>query len=321
MRAGEATRARYPDVEDHVERDGVRVFYELYGEGDTTILFLPAWAVCYSRLWKAQVPYFARHYRVVAFDGRGSGRSDRPAEPAAYADDEVVADAVAVLDATQTSRAIVVGASAGGWWGAMLAGLQPERVEAAVLMCPATSLGEPRPERQEAAFDEVLDTEEGWRGKWNRHYWLRDYPGFAEFFAGKCISEPHSTRQVEEMTRWILETTPETLLATLAAPGVKSLEGKGARRAPEAPGVGQALELYDRIECPTLVIHGDRDEVIAHNKGVAVADAIGAPLITLEGSGHAPETRIPVKVNLLIRRFVESVRTGTAELPAHGVAA
>ena len=63
------------------------------------------------------------------------------------------------------------------------------------------------------------------------------------------------------------------------------------------------------MRCPTLVIHGDCDAVIPHTKGVAVAEAIGAPLVTLEGSGHAPEARIPVKVNLLIREFVESVRT------------
>lgn len=317
----EASRARYPDHDGFVERDGVRVFYEVYGEGDTTLLFLPAWAVCYSRLWKAQIPYFARHHRVVVFDGRGNGRSDRPANPEAYGDDEIIADALAVLDATNTARAIIVGASAGGWWGTMLAGLHPERVQAAVLMCPGTSLGDPLPGRLEAEFDEVLETEEGWRGKWNRDYWLRDYPGFARWFAERCISERHSTRQVECMAEWILETTPETLLATMAAPGWKKLEREGESGSPEPSGAERALALYERIECPTLVIHGDCDEVIAHNKGVAVADAIGAPLITLEGSGHAPQTRIPVKVNLLIRNFVESVRTGTAALPVRGIAA
>ena len=64
-----------------------------------------------------------------------------------------------------------------------------------------------------------------------------------------------------------------------------------------------------------IVVHGDDDAVIAYAKGVAVAEAIGAPLVTLEGSGHAPAARIPVKINLMIREFVESVRDGTAPLP------
>jgi pimeloyl-ACP methyl ester carboxylesterase len=62
------------------------------------------------------------------------------------------------------------------------------------------------------------------------------------------------------------------------------------------------------VSCPALVIHGDCDAVIPHTKGAAVAAALGAPLVTLEGSGHAPEARIPVKVNLLIQEFVESVQ-------------
>ena len=50
-----------------------------------------------------QIPYLARHCRVVTFDGRGNGRSDRPHEPAAYAEAEFAADALAVMDATAPS--------------------------------------------------------------------------------------------------------------------------------------------------------------------------------------------------------------------------
>ena len=74
----EQSRARYPDEDGYVERDGVRIFYELYGEGERTVLFLPTWSIVHSRHWKAQIPYFARHHRVLTFDGRGNGRSDRP---------------------------------------------------------------------------------------------------------------------------------------------------------------------------------------------------------------------------------------------------
>src|SRR5215210_3822045 len=80
----EQTRARYPDEEGFVERDGVRVFYEVYGSGEPTVLLLPTWSIIHSRHWKAQIPYLARHARVVTFDGRGNGRSDRPGHVEAY---------------------------------------------------------------------------------------------------------------------------------------------------------------------------------------------------------------------------------------------
>ena len=57
----------------------MRVFYEVYGSGEPTVLLLPTWSIIHSRHWKAQIPYLARHARVVTFDGRGNGRSDRPA--------------------------------------------------------------------------------------------------------------------------------------------------------------------------------------------------------------------------------------------------
>ena len=54
--AREQTRARYPDEEGFVEREGVRIFWERYGEGEPTILFLPTWSIIHSRCWKMQIP-------------------------------------------------------------------------------------------------------------------------------------------------------------------------------------------------------------------------------------------------------------------------
>ncbi len=75
-------RARYPDSDGYVERDGVKLFYEIYGEGDQTILFLPTWSVIHSRQWKAQIAYFTRHFRVLTFDGRGNGEAAAALAPA-----------------------------------------------------------------------------------------------------------------------------------------------------------------------------------------------------------------------------------------------
>jgi pimeloyl-ACP methyl ester carboxylesterase len=137
----EQTRARYPDLEGYVERDGVSVHYEVFGDGEPTVLLLPTWAIVHSHAWKMQVPYLARHCRVIAFDGRGNGLSARPSEPAAYAEVEYAADALAVLDATGTKSAVIVGHSMGCQRGLLLAADHPERVNAAVFIGPAVPLG------------------------------------------------------------------------------------------------------------------------------------------------------------------------------------
>ena len=50
----EQTRARYPDASGFVERDGVRVFWERYGDGEPTILLMPTWEIVHSRSWRCQ---------------------------------------------------------------------------------------------------------------------------------------------------------------------------------------------------------------------------------------------------------------------------
>ena len=99
-----AMRAREPDYTGRVERDGVSVGYEVFGDGEPTIVLLTSWAIVHMRQWKAQVPYLSRHFRVITVEGRGNGRADRPDSADAYTDREYVDDAIAVMDATGTDR-------------------------------------------------------------------------------------------------------------------------------------------------------------------------------------------------------------------------
>jgi len=126
-------RAVEPDETGTARReDGVRIGWEVSGSGPTTILLMPTWTIVHSRFWKSQIPYLARHFRVVTFDGRGNGRSDRPVGAAAYRDEVCAADAPAVLDATGTDVAVVAGLSWGVTWALHLAAAHPERVLDAV---------------------------------------------------------------------------------------------------------------------------------------------------------------------------------------------
>jgi pimeloyl-ACP methyl ester carboxylesterase/predicted glycosyltransferase len=289
--AREQTRARYPDEEGFVEREGVRIFWERYGQGEPTILFPPTWELVHSRCWKMQIPYFARHGRVVTFDPPGNGRSDRPRDAAAYERSEVAEYAVAVLDAARVERAVVVAWCDMGE-SLILAAEHPERVSGLVLIAPALPVGDR--EVPEFPFDEELDTDEGW-AKENRHYWLRDWRGYVEFFISKMFTEPHSTKQIEDCVGWGLETDAETLLVSFRGWDTKELD-------PET-----TVELCARVRCPALVIHGTADELVEPERACSFASELGAALVLLEDSGHGPHARDPVEINGLVREFTDSL--------------
>ncbi len=290
----EQTRARYPDEEGYLEREGVRVFYEVYGSGEPTVLLLPTWSIVHSRCWKMQIPYLARHYRVVTFDGRGNGRSGRPKEPEAYLETEFMADALAVMDASATESAVLVSLSRGAERSLLLGANYPDRVDGMVFIAPALPL--PPVVSRVTAEDEFVqrrDHYEGW-AKWNSHYWLTNYREFVDFFFTQMFNEPHSTKQIEDCVGWALETNPETLVATQLA-----------KRLPDAASV---RELAARVRCPALVIHGTDDAIRPHDSGRALAELIRGAFASLQGCGHGPNVRDPVKVNLLLRDFISPPR-------------
>src|SRR5262245_44887831 len=284
-------RACQPARDGYVERDGVKTHYEVFGDGEPTVLLLPTWSIIHSRHWKMQIPYLSRHCRVLTFDGRGNGRSDRPTEPECYAEREFAADALAVMDATQTPRAIIVGFSMGAQRALLLAANHPERGQAAVFIGASyPGGGASVPERAVFSSAAGLAPDEGW-AKHTHHYWLRDYQGCLEFFMSKMFTEPHSTKPIEDTVGWGLDTTAQTLALTYWAPFMEPDE---------------ARELAGRVRCPVLVIHGDQDALGSVTRGIALAEDTGGRLVLLRDAGHAPHIRDPVRVNLLLRDFVKS---------------
>lgn len=299
--ANEQTRALYPDEQGHIERDGVRVFHEVYGTGEPTFLLCPTWTLVHSRVWKMQIPYLARHHRVVVFDPRGNGRSDRPDTVEAYDESEFAQDAVDVLDATGTERAIVVGLSRGAQRTLLLAAEHPERVLALALIGPmfpvsraplsilARVLTHPR---MASTFMRRPLTTRGY-AKFNGVHWRNDYRDFVEWFAATAASEPHSTKAFDDIVEWGLQTDPETLIRTWRADPAAPL----TRR--------DQLALARRVQCPLLVINGTDDKLTSFADAKRLAEVTDARLLVTEDGDHVPLVRRPVVVNLALRELAD----------------
>ena len=199
LSAPEQTRARYPDEEGYAERDGVRVFWERYGEGEPTILLQPTWEIVHSRFWKSQIPYLARHTRVVTFDPAATAAPTGPRDFDAYRRREFAADALAVLDAAGVDRAVVVAWCDMGE-SLILAAEHPERVAGLVFIGRRVAT---RTDRGDYPFDSEPGTDEGW-AKETRGYWRRDWLGYLEFFFARA--SPSRTRPSRSRTasagRW-----------------------------------------------------------------------------------------------------------------------
>ena len=297
--ADDSGRARLPDRSDFaVAADGVRLAFDVYGSGTPTIMLLPSAPIIHSRQWKAQIHFLSRHHRVVAYDGRGNGRSDRPLEPAGYGDELMTQDIVTVMDATETPRAVLVGQCSDAVWRAIrLDADQPERVAGIV----AFAVGVPRitppyPWYAEMDFERDLPTYEGW-AKLNRHAWERDYADYARFFFAEVTAEPHSTKVIEDAVAWALDGSVPAMLAESELDFTLSREEVDA--------------ICRRVTCPMLLVHGTADRCQPIARAHRLAELTGAPLVVVEGAGHMIPGRHPVLANLLIRDFVRSLEEET----------
>lgn len=120
-----------------VKVNDVELYYELYGAGEPLLLIeglgYAAW------MWYRQVPELSRHYRVIIFDNRGVGNSDKPDRP--YTIEMMAGDAAGLLKALGVPRAHILGVSMGGYIAQAFAVAYPEMTNKLVLAC--TSFGGP----------------------------------------------------------------------------------------------------------------------------------------------------------------------------------
>lgn len=285
-------RARTPDASGTVRAGPVDIHWERFGSGAPAILLFGADTIVDLHMWKGQIGWLSRRHTVLTFDPPGNGWSGRTTDPDAYTDGTLIAAALAILDAVGVNRVVSVGVCSGAGVSLLLAAEHPDRVAGVVAINPGLLLSPRHPHRIPGDFDVARPDDDGWN-KENRHYWLRDWSGFATFFFDQLLPEPHSTKQHDDAVGWACGTTPELMLAD-----------HGSVATSRRFDVDGAADVCRDIRCPVLAIVGDRDMCQPPERGRRVAELTAGDLVELHGSGHLPHARDPVRVNLEIAAFV-----------------
>lgn len=215
-----------------------------------------------ARAWARLLPHVTPDYRVLTFDHRGTGLSDPITRPVGM--DDLVGDALAVLDAAGVERAHVHGVSLGGMVAQQLALRHPERVRSLLLGCTSPGgvmLANEPPWRMLAAagLRPVLGARRTWPLVTSALYSRRTREERPELIAE------------DEAIRGDDATPVVTLIAQMAAVARHDVR----RRLHELGGL------------PVTVVHGAEDVLIPPRAGRALARGIpGARLVVLDDAGH-----------------------------------
>jgi class 3 adenylate cyclase/DNA-binding CsgD family transcriptional regulator len=240
----------------------VSIAYRVAGEGPVDLLFVGGFVShleigleppLAERFWE-RVGAFAR---VIAFDKRGMGLSD----PGAYTLENIVGDALAVLDACGVERAVVFGVSEGGAAATMLAAAHPERVSAMVQYGTYARMSR-APDNPDGIPVEV--TREFW-GRMIEHW---GDPASIDDWAPSAAHDP-------EVREWWAR-----MLRSGASPGAMRTTGLMYEELDVRP-------LLSAVSVPTLVLYRAGDELVRPALSRAVARGIpGAREVELAGADH-----------------------------------
>ena len=262
-------------AERMIQANGVELCTEPFGgPGDPPVLLVMGFGG--SMLWWEEG--FCRLLAdggrfVIRYDQRDTGRSVtyEPGRPQ-YTGADLAADAVGVLDAYGIAAAHVVGVSAGGAFGQLLALGFPDRVLSLVLIStsPATAAERSLPSATGRFSDFLASAAVDWSDRASVIEYLVAYQ---RMLAGGV--RPFDEAAWREVARREVERARD-----VAASQNHSLVSEGD--VPSAP--------ISSIAAPTLVIHGTADPMFPLAHGRALAEEIpGARLLTLEGAGHGVE--------------------------------
>jgi non-heme chloroperoxidase len=225
-----------------INTDGTRIFYKDWGSKDARpIVFSHGWPLS-SDAWDAQMLFFLdKGYRVIAHDRRSHGRSDQTGEGNAM--DQYAADLAAVLDHLDVKNAVLVGHSTGGGEVAHYIGTYgTARVAKAVLVSAVPPLMLKTPANPEGTPIEVFD---GLRNG------LRD--NRAQFFKDLAVPFFGFNRDGAEVS-----------VGTQEAFWLQGMQGgiKGLYDCIHEFSEVDYTEDLKKMTVPTLVIHGDDDQIV-----------------------------------------------------------
>jgi len=269
----------------HVTVDGTTLRYIDSGRGTPVVFLHGLGASMYA--WRKNLEPVARAgYRVIAFDNRGFGFSDKPAT--GYDNASYARLTVALLDSLHLPDAVLVGHSMGGAVAAEVAIAHPERVRGLVLIGSA-GLGarEPRLFRV---------------GRWP----LLGPLLFA--FRGRGLTE-RLLQATYADPRKVSDADVDQYYAPVAEPAY----GRALRAVLREFRFDALAGRLDHIRAPTLVLWGEADRLVPITLGRTLAAGIPrAAFLSVPGAGHSVQEEAPDEVNRLLIRFLKD---GLARVP------
>ena len=260
-----------------LELDGIWMYVEDHGDG-VPVLLLHGWPDS-ARLWRHQVPFLvASGFRVITPDMRGFGRSQRPADVAAYRLPNMVADVTALLDRLGLDRAHVVGHDWGAAVAWLTAMLSPDRVRTLTVISVPHLQAAPTLRQQEMAWYQLFFQFAGVAEATIQHddwAWLRTF-----------------SRGDGDL---------EQAIADLSRPGAltASLNWYRANLAPRMPGPARALP---PVLAPTLGIWSTGDHYLDGERMANSGSLVQGPwrYEEIPGASHWVPLDAPDRLNELL---------------------
>jgi 3-oxoadipate enol-lactonase len=271
--------------------DGIRLHYEALGRSGAPAVLMIQGLGADKHGWDMQRFVLAARYRVIAFDNRGAGRSDKPF--GTYSLEQMADDAITVLDHVGVERAHVVGASMGGAIAQILAVEHPQRVRSLTLACTACRN---HPWRRELLNGWAVHATERGMGSMSRE-------------AARWVIGPRSFRRLVPAFGW---------LGPLAMGG--SAHAFAAQvRAILAADESMADQLAG-ITVPALVMVGNQDILTPRGDSEELAERLpNAELVVISGAAHGFMVEHATTFNRVLLGFLATVtaeqrRTGSRPL-------
>src|SRR5919112_3701164 len=256
------------------EVNGARIAYDVAGSGPPVLLLHAG--IGDRRMWDAQVPAFTEHFTVIRFDARGFGETRKPDAPFAP-----YADAIALLDHLNISRAHVVGVSMGSQTAIEAAIAAPERVSALVAVAART--GTPVSSTLRAGWDRVNELYEAGDIAGAVEYELRMWVDGPD--RGPDAVDPEMRERVREMNAALFTRDDEA--------------------GDELPLDPPAAERLAEISAPTLIVYGDKDVHDVRQAAGPLASTIpGAQLAVIPDAAHLPQMERPEIFNEIVLGFL-----------------